>query len=199
MPLVETGESGPARCTNCRGYINPWCTWVSGGNRWKCNLCDHETEGLSTRLNPCLSCVEGNFVVSPEYFCNLDGNLMRLDHLQRLELNKGTVDFAVPEEYWASHPLPKLTMPYHSIESPHSEPRKPRPMNYLFAFDVSIEAIRSTFLKAACAALQTVLYGGLANDGSPLEPCFPKGSHIAILSFDSTLHFYNLSVRPSSS
>ncbi|KAH9886074.1 sec24-like protein [Cubamyces lactineus] len=172
VPLVETGSSGPPRCARCRGYINPWCTWVAGGMKWRCNLCNHETE------------------VASEYFCNLDANLLRLDHLQRPELNKGTVDFVVSEEYWAPHPPPSIQPLYYSIIPPPTNGlRKPQPMDYMFVFDVSQEAVRSGFLKAACAILLEALFG----DGEAIPSCFPPSSRVAILAFDRTLQFYNLS------
>lgn len=176
VPLVDCGESGPPRCAQCRGYINPWCVWTAGGSRWRCNLCGHETE------------------VSQDYFCNIDANFMRMDHADRPELNKGTVDFvASSEDYWAQPPLPKLTPTYFSTDLPSTAARKPRPMNYLFAFDVSFEAVESGLLKSACDTLLDILYGGEVTDGTPFNPYFPQSCGIGILTFDRTLHFYNLS------
>ncbi|KAJ7100034.1 sec24-related protein, partial [Mycena belliarum] len=167
VPFVDFGEQGPARCERCRAYINPWCTWTRGGNAWKCNLCTHETEVL------------------PDYFSNLDPNFQRMDHLQRPELNRGTIDFAVPQEYWASQPPQRLSMPYIPTEPPPSGPRHPLPMNYVFALDVSSESLRSGLLHAACVALRDVFFG---QDAS-----FPPESQVAIVTFDTTLHFYDLS------
>ncbi|GLB42301.1 putative sec23/Sec24 trunk domain [Lyophyllum shimeji] len=195
VPLVETGESGPPRCERCRAYINPWCLWVAGGTRWKCNLCSHETEGMSAELSP--QHLHGRpyeaLAVSSEYFCSLDANLMRLDHLQRPELNKGTVDFAVPKEYWAIHPPQGFTLPYYTVEPQMTGPRAPEPMSYVFAFDVSSEAVQSGLLRSACACVSTLLFGGTNMDGAPVDRCFPPGSSLAILTYDETIHFYDLS------
>ncbi|KAG2111951.1 Sec23/Sec24 trunk domain-containing protein [Suillus discolor] len=167
IPVVDCGDSGPPRCKECRGYINPWCAWTAGGWKWKCNLCGHETQVL------------------PDYFCNLDANLMRIDLPNRPELNKGTVDFVVSgKEYWAPPPLPKMNSSLN-------------PLNCFFAFDVSLEAIRSGFLKATCDVLRDMLYGSTSLDGTLPEPSFPKDSQLAILTYDTSLHFYDLS--PASS
>lgn len=197
VPLVDTGETGPARCERCRAYINPWCRWVAGGNRWKCNLCDHETEGLPLIVACALVslCLRNRIIVSSEYFCNLDGNLMRLDHLQRPELNKGTIDFVVPKEYWATNPPEGIDLPYYAVEPRIRGPRAPEPMRYVFAFDVSSEAVRSGLVKVACACLRNILFGGTSADGVPTESCFPPDTSLAILTYDSTIHFYDLSVR----
>jgi protein transport protein SEC24 len=68
-------------------------------------------------------------------------------------------------------------------------------MNYVFAFDVSNDAVQSGFLATSCASVLKVLYGATDDDGLPIDPCFPEHSRLAIISFDRSLHFYNLSVR----
>ncbi|PCH39444.1 protein transporter SEC24 [Wolfiporia cocos MD-104 SS10] len=180
IPLVDTGDIGPARCASCRGYINPWCKFVQGGMRWKCNLCSHETE------------------VAPEYFCNLDANMTRLDHLQRPELNKGTVDFAVPEAYWAPHASESFKPLYESVlPPPTTKTRKPEPMSYVFTLDVSLEAVQSGFTACACSALLDMLFGqpGVNEDTPGVPPCFPAGCRVAIITYDRTIQFYDLSPR----
>ena len=151
---------------------------------------------VGSHLQPSNPSKKGS-VVSPEYFCNLDPNSYRLDHLQRPELNKGTVDFVVTSNnnYWAQHPPPRLSLPYFNPMPPAEGSRTPAPMDYIFAFDVSRDAQTSGFLQAACDSVRTVLYGGTYGNNVPLEASFPPASRVAILTFDSAIHFYDLSVR----
>ncbi|PWY98802.1 hypothetical protein BCV70DRAFT_201594 [Testicularia cyperi] len=92
IPVATFGESGPPRCKRCRAYINPWCVFVEGGQKWSCNLCGTATE------------------VAPDYFCNLDMSGRRVDFDQRPELSRGSIDFAVPKEYWAIQSTPPASV-----------------------------------------------------------------------------------------
>lgn len=132
--------------------------------------------------------------MSPDYFCNLDANLMRLDHLQRPELNKGTIDFVLDaaEEYWAQNPPPHIAQPYASVEGPPKGRRAPAPLDYVFAFDVSTQAVVSGFLKASCDALKNILFG--SSDAENVT-VFPPASRMGIATFNDTLHFYSFAVR----
>ncbi|TRM62340.1 hypothetical protein BD626DRAFT_458744 [Schizophyllum amplum] len=166
VPLLDFVATGPPRCARCRAYINPWCPWTDGGNKWRCNLCKHETQ------------------VTPDYFSNLDANLMRLDHHDRPELSHGTVDFLVGEDYWAPQPPPHIDPLY---DPPPSTPRTPQPINYVFLLDVSLAAVQSGFLHASCDALRHIIYGG----------AWPPASHLALLTYDRTLHFHDLRSDPA--
>ncbi|SPO32353.1 related to Protein transport protein Sec24C [Ustilago trichophora] len=92
IPVATFGESGPPRCKRCRAYINAWCVFVEGGQKWTCNLCGTATE------------------VAADYFCNLDMSGRRVDFDQRPELSRGSIDFAVPKEYWAVQSTPPASV-----------------------------------------------------------------------------------------
>ncbi|KAH8548192.1 hypothetical protein BGW37DRAFT_523629 [Umbelopsis sp. PMI_123] len=84
IQVVDHGPEGPVRCTRCKAYINPWCTFTQGGNRFICNICGHNSE------------------VPPSYFSNLDVSGRRMDLDQRPELKFGSVEFDVPDLYYSS-------------------------------------------------------------------------------------------------
>ena len=143
-PVVPA--SSLIRCTRCKGYINPWCRFTSGGQRFVCNLCDFEN------------------VVDESQFCPSDLNGRRMDTDQHPELMFGSVEFEVPEEY-------------HGGIAPSA-------LHWLLAIDVSRMAIESGMLSAACHSVKKLLAIGL--------PAYTK---IAIMTFDTSLHFYNIKVN----
>ncbi|KZT23697.1 protein transporter SEC24 [Neolentinus lepideus HHB14362 ss-1] len=94
--LKEGDESVPvvtdtviARCRRCRTYINPYVTFIDGGNRWRCCVC-----GMSNEL--------------PQLF---DWDAVRNqpgDRWARAELNHAVVEFVAPTEYMVRPPQPAV-------------------------------------------------------------------------------------------
>jgi protein transport protein SEC24 len=87
IPVLDFGDVGPPRCRRCRTYINPFMQFVSGGNKFVCNMCTYPND------------------TPGEYFAPIDHAGVRTDRLQRPELMLGTVDFTVPKEYWSREPV----------------------------------------------------------------------------------------------
>ncbi|KAI7959660.1 hypothetical protein MJO28_003451 [Puccinia striiformis f. sp. tritici] len=178
VPMVNFSEdpTGPPRCSSCRGYINPWCTFIDGGHRFKCNLCGKPSD------------------VPAAYFCHLDMSGRRVDHYQRPELCRGSVDFIVNQDYW--------------VQSDSSDSkltgRVPQPMKYLFAIDVSWSAIKSGMLQQITKSIKSILFNqdpeeqevddDLEFPSGSLKPTrqFPVGAQVGFITFDRTVHFYNL-------
>ncbi|PKA54480.1 Protein transport protein Sec24-like CEF [Apostasia shenzhenica] len=86
--VVDLGESGPLRCSRCKGYINPFMRFVDQGRRFICNLCGYTDE------------------TPRDYFCNLGPDGRRRDADERPELCRGTVEFVATKEYMVRDPMP---------------------------------------------------------------------------------------------
>ncbi|CAM9553293.1 unnamed protein product [Chrysoparadoxa australica] len=118
VPLIDFGPGGPPRCKGCHCYLNPHAYFVDDGDNWICNLCGQKNQ------------------VQEHYRCRLDGAGLRKDRGQRVELCRGSVDFAVPAAY--------------SIR-PLQEPI------YVFLIDVSPSSRESGFAAACLAAISEAL------------------------------------------
>ncbi|KAF9141412.1 COPII coat Sec23p-Sfb3p heterodimer component [Mortierella sp. GBA39] len=148
IETVDFGDAGPARCRRCNAYINPYMIFTNGGQRFVCNMCLFEND------------------VDPGYFCNLDMNGRRCDLDQRPELRNGTIEFAVPKEYWSKTPAAAA---------------------YVFAIDVSWNSVQSGMLHRCVTGIKEAIWD--PNGVSKLAP----GAKIGFLTYDRTVHFYNLS------
>lgn len=83
VPVV--GDNTIARCRRCRAYINPFVSFLEGGHRWRCNLCNLVNE-------------------TPQGF---DWNATEnkpADRYARAELNHAIVDFNAPTDYMVRPP-----------------------------------------------------------------------------------------------
>lgn len=82
-PVPVVTDAVIARCRRCRTYINPFVTFIEGGARWKCCMCN-----LSNEV--------------PQLFDWDSQTNQPADRWSRPELNHGVVEFIAPGEYLVS-------------------------------------------------------------------------------------------------
>ncbi|XP_076886788.1 protein transport protein SEC24 C-like [Bidens hawaiensis] len=90
IQIVDFGESGPVRCSRCKGYINPFMKFVDQGRRFICNFCGFTDE------------------TPRDYQCNLGPDGRRRDADERPELCRGTVEFVATREFMVRDPMPAV-------------------------------------------------------------------------------------------
>ncbi|GJW98355.1 transport protein Sec24-like protein [Tanacetum coccineum] len=90
IQIVDFGESGPVRCSRCKGYINPFMKFVDQGRRFICNFCGFTDE------------------TPRDYQCNLGPDGRRRDADERPELCRGTVEFIATREFMVRDPMPAV-------------------------------------------------------------------------------------------
>uniref|UniRef100_A0A7N0TRM7 Uncharacterized protein n=1 Tax=Kalanchoe fedtschenkoi TaxID=63787 RepID=A0A7N0TRM7_KALFE len=90
IQVVDFGESGPIRCSRCKGYINPFMKFIDQGRRFICNLCGYTDE------------------TPRDYHCNLGPDGRRRDADERAELCRGTVEFVASKEFMVREPMPAV-------------------------------------------------------------------------------------------
>ncbi|TQD73409.1 hypothetical protein C1H46_041054 [Malus baccata] len=103
IQVVDFGESGPVRCSRCKGYINPFMKFIDQGRKFICNLC-----GVICTVFVCKSSDPTEYAIScagftdetpRDYHCNLGPDGRRRDADERPELCRGTVEFVASKEY----------------------------------------------------------------------------------------------------
>ncbi|GAA5916720.1 hypothetical protein JCM6882_005786 [Rhodosporidiobolus microsporus] len=87
VPVVS--DTVIARCRRCRTYINPYVTFIEGGQRWKCCMCN-----LSNEV--------------PQLFDWNQETNQPADRYARHELNSSVVEFVAPTEYMVRAPQPPI-------------------------------------------------------------------------------------------
>lgn len=97
----------------------------------------------------------------------------------------------MPAGYWATSPDPRV-LPLLSgnvIKSGVAyEARRPEPLRTLFLIDVSVSAADENVLNDVCSAIFDSVYGDALDNTPEITKL------ISLMTFDSALHFYDLSV-----
>lgn len=102
-----------------------------------------------------------------EYVADLDDSGKRVDRYARPELCRGTVEYEAPAEFMVHH---------------HQQP----PV-FMFVIDVSRTAVVSGFLEAVIAGIREALQSQRMPGGAR--------TRVGIMTFDTSLHFYSLSLN----
>ena len=121
----------------------------------------------SGRRWTCNLCGFSNETVNT-YFGPLDSSGKRADRYEHAELCHGSVDYIAPAEYMV---------------------RPPQPPAFLFLIDVTSTSVNSGMLDVVCATIRDLILSPES------EKRFPGGERcqIGIMTFDTSIHFYNLS------
>ncbi|PVU85419.1 hypothetical protein BB559_003544 [Furculomyces boomerangus] len=77
------------RCRRCRSYINPYVTFIEGGRRWKCNLCELAND-------------------VPMFFDYDSIAQTTKNRWERAELLNSVVEFVAPADYMVRPPMPPV-------------------------------------------------------------------------------------------
>jgi len=102
--------------------------------------------------------------VTPDtYYGSLDETGRRADRYQRAELCRGAVEYIAPGEYMV---------------------RPPQPPVFMFVIDVSFSAVSTGMLHSVVDAIKQAIQQQLMPGGQRLQ--------VGIITYDTSLHFYNL-------
>lgn len=97
------------------------------------------------------------------YYSNLDETGKRADRYEKPELCKGAVEYIAPAEYMV---------------------RPPQPPVFMFVIDVSASAVQTGMLHAVVEGIKQAITSQAMPGGQRLQ--------IGIITYDTSLHFYNL-------
>lgn len=108
----------------------------------------------------------------------------------------------MPPQYYANQPQPRLLPSYvpspDTSHKPLNDPevRIPVSLRTIFVIDVSTASANSGVLESICDGIREALYGDPPNETTTaIDGVLHPDMKVAIVTFDGSLQFYDLSVR----